>query len=180
MSSQVADSVRIISRPEQPRAPHARTDGHQECAAHRPALQQSKHSRHVASFENPDVARLQLKHPITLPVLRHYRWVSITAAAAVCYKSLAIPFIVPNPPRPLVSARHQRLSTAAATNHHDDERERVAEREKEADAPAHEARRPNVPQWLTQLPPVHLDHCVTTGHRPSRPGLPRDHKYAST
>ena len=146
MSSQVADSVRIISRPEQPRAPHARTAGHQECAAHRPALQQSKHSRHVASFENPDVARLQLKHPITLPVLRHYRWVSITAAAAVCYKSLAIPFIVPNPPRALVSARHQRLSTAAATNHYDDEHKRGAEREKEANVRAHEDPRLNVVQ----------------------------------
>ena len=146
MPSQVADSVRIISRPEQPRAPHARTAGHQECAAHRPALQQSKHSRHVASFENPDVARLQLKHPITLPVLRHYRWVSITAAAAVCYKSLAIPFIVTNPPRPLVSARHQRLSTAVATTHYDDEHKRGAEREKEANVRAHEHPRLNVVQ----------------------------------
>ena len=146
MSSQVADSVRIISRPEQPRAPDARTAGHQECAAHRPSLQQSKHSRHVASFENPDVARLQLKHPITLPVLRHHRWVSITAAAAVCYKSLAIPFIVPNPPRPLVSARHQRLSTAVATTHYDDEHKRGAEREKEANVRAHEHPRLNVVQ----------------------------------
>ena len=142
----MADSVRIIPRPERPRAPHARTAGHQESAAHRPALQQSEHSRHFASFENPDVARLRLIQPITLPVLRHYRWVSITAAATVCYKSRAIPFIVPNPPRAVVSVRHQRLSTAAATNHHDDEHKRGAEREKEANVRAHEDPRLNVVQ----------------------------------
>ena len=146
MSSQVADSVRIISRPEQPRAPHARTAGHQECAVHRLVLQQCEHSLRIASFENPDGATKPFTRPITLPVLRHYRWVSITAAAAVCYKSLTILFIVPNPPRPLVGARHQRLSTAVATTHYDDEHKRGAEREKEANVRAHEDPRLNVVQ----------------------------------